>query len=443
MPSQTAITSHTAINGHAPTTGIPAVNRAKSRDGSRPRVVVIGAGPYGLSVAAHLRALGVHARVFGDPMATWRQNMPEGMFLKSTPRASSISAPQPGFSLLDFCDYAGVPRLTEEQAVPIDLFERYGWWFQERWVPWVEPVRAREVAPDGGGFRVGLESGEDVAADCVVVATGLTSFTYTPPELAGARLAGGTPGGSGLLTHSSEHRDLSRFADRRVAVIGAGQSALETAAILRERGAKVVVLARGRRVLFASPPARPGPGGPAHHVLKPPSPMGPGWSLYALHRGPALFRHLPLHVRLRTVHSVLGPSGAWWLRDRVDGMIDIRTEQWVRAATVEGEEVVLHLNEANRRSYELRVDHVIAATGYRVDVAAFEFLAPALRLSLERAGGSPRLTASFESSAPGLFFVGLPSAATFGPLLRFVCGTQFAASRVSAAITHQLRSHLS
>jgi lysine/ornithine N-monooxygenase len=416
MPSQTT------------TTSVPRP-RGADRKPSRSKAVVIGAGPYGLSVAAHLAGLGVQARVFGDPMATWRRHMPEGMFLKSTPSASSISAPGPGFTLMDFCDHVGTPRLHEDQPVPIDLFERYGLWFQKQLVPWVEPHHVCQVIPAGGGFRVVLESGEDMAADAVVVATGLMSYAHTPRELASI----------GAVTHSSQHRQPAGFAGREVAIVGAGQSALETAALLHESGAQVRVLARGNRVLFARPP---GPSSLIHQVLKPASPMGPGWSLFGLHRGAALFRHLPLDARLRTVRSVLGPSGAWWLRERVVGLIDVRTEHQVRTAWVEGSQTVLHLREADRRSYELPVDHVIAATGYRVDVAALNFLAPSLRDGLTRAGGSPHLSAGFESSTPGLFFVGLASAATFGPLLRFVCGTEFAGPCVSSAVAARIRSHL-
>ena len=410
-----------------PTTTALPPRRAAGSNASRPKVVVIGAGPYGLSVAAHLAALGVPARVFGDPMATWRRHMPEGMFLKSTPSASSISAPEAGFTLTDYCDHIGMPRLREDQPVPIDLFERYGLWFQQQLVPGVEQERVCRVAPTGKGFDVALDTGERMTADAVVVATGLMSYAHTPEEI----------GVGGVVTHSSHHRDLSAFAGDEVAVIGAGQSGLETAALLHESGAQVRLLVRGDGVLFARPP---GSSGPIHQVLKPPSPMGPGWSLFGLHRGVSLFRHLPLDARLRTVRSVLGPSGAWWLRDRVVGQIDIRTEHQVRTVCGDGSKAMLHLREANRRSYRLPVDHVIAATGYRVDVAALDFLGPALRDRLVRAGGSPRLNAGFESSVPGLYFVGLASAATFGPLLRFVCGTEFAASRVSRAVGSRIRS---
>jgi hypothetical protein len=152
-----------------------------------------------------------------------------------------------------------------------------------------------------------------------------------------------------------------------------------------------------------------------------------------------MFRYLPSRMRLRLVKSVLGPSGAWWLRDRVDGQIDIRIGQRIRSASLGDGRVLLHLSGADGSRSDLEVDHVIAATGYRVDLDTLEFLEPDLRARLHRVGGSPRLTGAFESSTPGLFFTGLPAAATFGPLLRFVCGTGFAARRVSAGLVSRRR----
>ncbi len=107
--------------------------------------MVIRAGPYGLSVAAHLRARGISARVFGKVMSSWRSNMPAGMCLKSTPDASSLGAPAPGFSLTDYCHAEGIRPLHGDQVVRIQLFTRYGEWFQQRLVPDVEDETIREL----------------------------------------------------------------------------------------------------------------------------------------------------------------------------------------------------------------------------------------------------------------------------------------------------------
>ncbi|HWM99223.1 MAG TPA: FAD/NAD(P)-binding protein, partial [Streptosporangiaceae bacterium] len=198
--------------------------------------MVIGAGPYGLSVAAHLRARGVPVRVFGEVMSSWRMHMPRGMCLKSTPSASSLSTPLPGYGLADFCTAHGIPPLTGTQVVPIELFVRYGEWFQQQLVPDVETLQVRRLERMGRGYRLMLSDGDELITEVVVMASGLNGFAHVPQELATAAGQQGLKP-EGLVSHSSQHRDLSRFAGRDVAVIGAGQSALESAALLHESGA--------------------------------------------------------------------------------------------------------------------------------------------------------------------------------------------------------------
>jgi cation diffusion facilitator CzcD-associated flavoprotein CzcO len=391
-----------------------------------PAAVVVGAGPYGLAVASHLLGRGVSTRVFGDPMDAWRHNMPKGMFLKSEPSASSISAPRPGYRLEDYCRSIGVTPLREEEAVPIDLFVRYGRWFQEQLVP-IEQQRVECVRAAGNGFEVALGSGEVFTTRSVVMAAGHVQFTYVPPIL--AALADGEPLPTPAISHSSQHDDLSKFAGSDVAVIGAGQSALETAALLQESGAGVHLVVRAPRVLWAGPPSLERTW--KDMLLKPKSGLGPGWSLYGSERGAGLIRHLPERTRLAIFKAVLGPAGAWWLHDRVEDVVEIRTSQSVASASTEGDKVVLECSAPHGARQRLVVDHVLAATGYRVDVDAIEFLDPSLRARVDRVVGFPALNGSYESSVPGLFFAGLSSAATFGPLMRFVCGTAFAAPRLA------------
>jgi cation diffusion facilitator CzcD-associated flavoprotein CzcO len=396
---------------------------------SRP-AVVIGAGPYGLSIAAHLRARGVPVRVFGEVMTTWQRHMPAGMFLKSTPAASSLSAPSAGFTLGEFCAQAGLRPLGEHEMVPVGLFIRYGQWFAERLVPGIEPRRVCQVQHAAGSFRLRLDTGEEVMSDAVVLAAGLTDFAYLPPELAAAGPAGPLP--ASAVSHSSQHRDLSVFAGQDVAVIGAGQSALESAALLHEAGATVRVLAR-QQARFGSPPKTPARG-PMRLLPRPRSPLGPTWRIYPFSHAPWLFRHLPPRTRIRLVRRVLGPLGAWWLADRVAGRLPVSCGQRVLAARRDGDKVLLTVVSADGQQAEARFDHVLAATGYRVDLARLAYLGPELRAGIRTVDGWPDLSSCFESSVPGLFFAGLTAAATFGPVMRFVCGTGFAARRVTAAI---------
>jgi len=401
-------------------------------------VVVVGAGPYGLSIAAHLRSAGLGVRVFGDKMAAWRKHMPAGMYLKSTPDASSLSAPRPGSTIFDYCAEIGSEALTKEDAIPIDLFIDYGMWFADRHVPDVEPERVTGLARAGDEFEVELSSGESLRAEAVVVACGVIPYAYTPPEL--RVLAPDGPSRGGLLSHTAQHADLGCFAGQRVAVVGAGQSALENAALLSESGADVHLLVRGAQVLWGAVPD-PEPPTRLHRLIKPPSALGEGWAARSLSSAPAMVRHLPAPARLALLKSVLGPSGAWWLRGRVEGRVDVRTGVTVASAAARSGRsgVRLALAGRNGSSDVLDVDHVMAATGYRVGLDALGFLTPELTSSLRCVAGSPVLDASFESSVPGLYFSGITAAATFGPLLRFVHGAAFAASRIGAAVPTRRR----
>jgi len=396
---------------------------------SRP-AVVIGAGPYGLSVAAHLRARGVPVRVFGDVMTTWRDHMPTGMFLKSTPVASSISDPAADFTVAAFCARSGLAPLGDDEPLPVDLFISYGQWFAEQLVPGIEPRQVRRLERDQRGFQLSLDDGEELETDTVVMASGVVDFAYLPAELAAAVPTGPSP--AAAVSHSSQHHDLTGFADQDVAVIGAGQSALESAALLHEAGAKVQVLARGQ-ARFGSPP-KPPARGPMRLLPRPHSPLGPTWRIYPFSHAAGLFGYLPSQTRLKLVKRVLGPLGAWWLRDRVEGRIPVRQGLSVRQARQDGSKVLLSLESAAGQPTDLEVDHVLAATGYRVDLEKLGFIGPDLLGRIQMLADFPCLSSSSESSVPGLFFAGLMAAGTFGPVMRFVCGTPLDSRRISAAV---------
>jgi hypothetical protein len=397
--------------------------------------VVIGAGPYGLAIAAHLRSLRVATRVFGDPMGSWRHAMPTGMFLKSAPDASNIATPFPGRRLADYCAAAGLVPLEDGEAVPIEVFCGYGLWFADQHKLEIEPSHVTRVARAGNAFDVALDSGEEMRAAAVVIASGHVAHAYTPFAL---RTGLGTPQADGLLSHAAQHSDLSVFRGRRVAVVGAGQSALESAALLHEAGAVPFLLVRGTTVRWGQAPAtnrRHSRLGDA--ISKPASPLGAGWSLRILADGAPFVRAMPRAMRLAVLNRALGPAGAWWLRARVDGDVETRLgTSIVSAEPISKDTVRLTLRCADTPGDDvcLDVEHVIAATGYHFDVASVGFLDATLRDSIVRTAGYPRLSGSFESSEPGLHFAGLGAAGTFGPLLRFVCGSGLASRRIAHAV---------
>lgn len=407
-------------------------------------VVVVGAGPYGLSVAAHLRAAGVPVRIFGEVMGSWRHAMATGMFLKSTPNAVDLSVPEPGGRLSDFLRVHGEPVLTELTPIPCEVFVRYGQWFQKQYVGEVEPARVTAVdrAGPGAAFVVRLDDGQVLAARAVVVATGLNGLAHVPEML--RRLAPEGPGAGALVSHTSHHTDLSRYAGRRVAVVGGGQSALESAALLHEAGAQTQVLVRERSLLWGTTPepARPW----WYRIIRPVSPLGAGWILAGVCRAPGGVRRLPAAARLLLFRRALRPSGGWWLRERVEGVVPVRTSCRVTGAEATGAgatgavAVRLDVSGPGGAVDTLAVDHVLAATGYRLDLDAVPFLSPGLRRALRLVRGSraPHLSGGFESSVPGLYFTGSLAAPMLGPMMRFVAGTEYAATRVARDMTRRM-----
>jgi len=394
-------------------------------------VAVIGAGPYGLSTAAHLRSRDVPFRIFGSPMHTWRAHMPGGMFLKSEGCASNLSEPTARLTLERFCAEAGLAYGAYAVPVPLETFTRYGLEFQRRLVPELEQAQVVALDKPGDSFQLRLDSGEIVRARRVVVAVGQTYFSHVP-----ARLRGMPPE---LVSHSSQHSDLTVFAGRDVTVIGAGQSALESAALLHEHGADVRVLVRRPPVVWNAVPGqqrRP----LRQRLRRPPSGLGSGWRTLLYSEAPNAFYHLPREVRLHAVRTVLGPAGAWWLKERVLDRLAFLRGCTVVGAEAVGDRMRLLLDAPEGTGGELLTDHVIAATGYRVDLEAIPFIQPVVLARLRRLERAPALSPNFESSVDGLYFLGLAAANNFGPVMRFVFGADFAARRVATDIVAESRN---
>lgn len=385
-------------------------------------VVVIGAGPYGLSVAAHLRHLRVPFRVFGKPMGMWKHHMPKGLMLNSDASASSIAAPGDDFPLERFYREGG---RTDDAATGLrvrgDIMAEYGQEFQRRYVGEVDEAQVLDVAKLRHGFRLTLDSGEQVLARKVVVATGLLSLRHVPDALAG--LAPGT------VSHSTAHHDLSRFSGRRVTVIGAGQSACELAALLNEQGAEVTMLTR--RPLRWHEPKADGANvrrNAWQRAWRPHSGLGPGWGAWFWSEMPRQFSYLPRGIRHAKAYGLFAPAGSGWIKHRVDGVIPIQIGT-LRDVRMQGEEARLSV-QAAEGLVELSADHVIAATGYRPEVSRLPFL-DGIAGDIRTVKGAPLLDRGFESSVPGLHFAGVLGAATFGPSMRFIFGARFAAQRLS------------
>lgn len=384
------------------------------------KIVIIGAGPYGLSIAAHLRARGIGFRIFGKPMANWRHKMPQGMLLKSEGFATNLGDPEGRFSLAAFCAEQRLAYADEGVPVPLDTFIAYGNAFQRRLVPEVEPRAVVEVRRSGNGFAVRLDDGELVAADKLVLAVGISDFAYLPESLAGLP--------SDYVSHAARHADMTAFRGRSVAVIGGGSSAIDIAALLHEGGAAVQLVSRRSELPFHSPPT------PdrtlADRLRAPRTGIGPGWRSMFYTRLPRLFHQFPPELRRRIVATWLGPAGGWYMRERIVGRVACLAGYAPQSATISGGQVHLRLV----RNGSLRVasvDHVIAATGYRVDIGAVGFFEPSLRAAITADAGLPVLSRNFETAVPGLYVVGPAAAYSFGPMFRFVLGAPYTARRLA------------
>ncbi len=378
-------------------------------------VAVVGAGPYGLAATAYLRDAGLRVHIFGEGMGSWRTGMPSRMLLRSSLRASSIAHPQSGLRIEDWATEVG---RSISQPIPLQDFLDYASWWIEKAVPDVDPRRVERIScaevlgPSREGFVLRLGDGARVAARRVVVALGFQSSAQWPAEVAAA-----AP--DQAVSHVADNLDLAGFAGRRLLVIGSGQSALESAAIAHEAGAKVQIVSRSPQINWLSPMLPVGKKPPG--LPRAPTDVGgvvTGW----LAAAPDTYHLLPNRMRRWVQRGCLRPAGAHLLRARLAD-VPMHLARRVDKVTVaeEGEvEVALEGGDV------LTADHVLLGTGYEIDIRRFGLLAPELLAAVRCSEGIPELRTGFESSVPGLHFLGSVAVHSFGPINRFITGTWYA-----------------
>lgn len=374
-------------------------------------VAIVGAGPYGLSAAAHLGdANGLKVRVFGKPMSFWERNMPRGMFLRSPLVATNLSDPKNALTLGTF---ASAENAATSEPLPLGQFIDYGIWFQRKTLSDLDPRDVARIESDTDGFQLTLADGDKLWSRRVVVATGIVLFAQRLSQF--ARIS------PDLASHSCDHSNLGRFAGKRIVVVGGGQSALESAALLHEVGAEVSVFIQESLVHFLRqhPWTHKGLLG---RLLYAPADVGPA-GISQLVAKPTLFRRIPRPLQNRLATQSIRPAGAGWLKPRLQN-VPILTGHSVESAVPidSGRRLRIRLNDGAER----QVDHLLQATGYRVDISKYPFLDGRLLEQIRRVNGFPVLNRGFESSVSGLHFLGAPAAWSFGPLMRFVAGVEFA-----------------
>lgn len=389
------------------------------------QVAIVGAGPYGLSIAAYLRRAGVSYRLLGQPMHSWAQCMPKGMMLRSEPFASSLWDPQRRYTFGRFCAEKGLPYEPIGLPPTLQRFLEYAAWFQKHAVGDVPGDMARHVRRDAKSFVLTLADGSEVVARKVVIATGQNAFSRVPAEL--SNVAGPH------VVHSTRMAEPESYRGQDVIVVGKGQSALQWSALLHEAGARVRVLTRGDQLKWN--------GGPKPNrswidkVRAPYSGLGAGWRDIAVAELPQVYRAL-FEARKRHSHvsDSFGPSGAWWLRKRVENLIPTIFGSTLVDARLADDRVAVTVRQGDALQ-ELHADRVIAATGFKIDLERLDYLDPALRSSIVREGArAPLLDRHYQTSVPGLHVVGAASAPTFGPVMRFMFGAKHAAPTLARAL---------
>ena len=300
--------------------------------------------------------------------------------------------------------------------MPLAEFERYGAWYCERAVPDLDGRLVAAVLSSGErSFSLQLEDGESLTVGRVIVAGGISPFAWRDSPLAELPTE--------LVSHSSDHRSFEGFKGRSVAVVGCGQSALESAALLHEAGADVELIARQSAPVWLGEGG--GLGARVRAAMVPPTDVGgrvSGW----LAAAPGVMGAAPSSLREWTAARCLVPAGAEWLPER---MRDVRMTmgRQIQSAEERGGRAWIKMDDGSERE----VDHAVLATGWRIDVSRYPFLDQSLIAHVDLRDGYPVLGRGLESSLPGLHFVGAPATMSFGPINRFVVGTWYAAPVVA------------
>jgi thioredoxin reductase len=386
-------------------------------------VAIVGAGPYGLSLASHLDARGVNFRIFGRPLDTWRAHMPKTMELKSDGFASNLSAPEGDATLKAHCTKNDIAYADQGAPIPLDTFVSYGDAFQKRFVPQLEERDVVRLSRGANGFTVTLEDGERFSARNVVLAVGLRWFAHTP------KLFANLP--PNLVSHSYAHREGDAFKGREVAVIGAGASAVDLSSLLHESGANVHLVARTRAVEYNETPDAQAET-LLYRLLRPTSGIGRGWQALLCASAPLLFYRLPEHLKQRAMKAeMMQPAAAWFMRNRAEGKVPMLLGRNIVNAEAANGRIAMTMVDHSGNGETQSFDHVITATGYRTDMRRLPFLAPELRARIGIGGSQPSVSDTFETHVPGLYAIGMAAMDSFGPLLRFMAGTEFVSPRLA------------
>lgn len=400
-------------------------------------IIIIGAGPYGLSLAAHFAQYDLNMAIFGKPMGFWRDCVHPGITLRSHWRATSLSDPTGQYSLARYLDQhqqasTHLTRLTQPRFVD------YGLWFQQQAVPQVDETLVTRIHKQKNSqrFEVELADGRTLTASIVIVATGLQAYAWKPP------IYQDFP--DHLVSHTAQNLPDDTFTQKRIAIIGGGPSAVETASLILAKASHVDIITR-RPILWDESDETAKPKAYEHNtdhqrtlwqrLRYPDAKLTPGWFNWWIENFPYTFHSLPRSFQDELFRGKGGyrPANNKRLREQMGEKVSYHENVEVREAHLTGDQITLHLSNGEVEGY----DHVLLGTGYQADLGRLSLLSPELLNQIQTYHHAPLLSGSFESSVSGLYFVGLASVRSFGPLYRFVIGADATASKITSAVIRQ------
>lgn len=368
-------------------------------------VIIIGSGPFGISLAAHAVANSLDYKLFGYPMDFWKNQMPQDMFIRTPHDFVSFSDAKQELTIHKFAEDTGTRLIT---PLPRPIFIEYANWFAKMAGIEFTTKLVAKVEQGNGHFDVTDEAGDHYKAKNIIIATGVTNFKYIPEFLKAFP--------SELVTHTNGYTNFSAFSGKRVAVLGSGQSAWEAAGLLHRDGAEVELIYRKEKPNYA----------------------GSREAEIALRDLGDVFYHLPTDEKEKGWGQSPG-SIAHFLKPYVDGIIP----ETAGVAIETLEQINEHeLKILLTNGEEKIVNHIIAATGYHINLDKVNFLDKDLRLTIAREEGFhqfPKLKESFESSVPGLYFAGPLSSHSHGPTFRFLLGLRKTAQSIIPTIVNNMK----
>lgn len=370
-------------------------------------LLIIGAGPFGLAIAAQAAHDGIEHLIIGKPMGFWRENMPKGMFLRSA--CDWHLDPLNEHTIEAFLKtQAKTPKDVE--PLSLDFYLSYAEWFrqQKNINPLLLYIEQLDSADTSDGFVARTDSGETVRAKRVVLAPGFKHFAHAPDDLI-AKLP------QGRYQHTSTFVDFTNANHQRYLIIGGRQSAYEWAALLLEAGAKAVHLSHRHPT-------------PAFDVAD--------WSwvnelVDNMAHDPSWFRRLSQTEKDEVIQRMWAEGRLKlepWLAPRLN---DERLKLWPQTQLIsctETNDGALAATLSNGET--IAVDRVILATGYKVDITRLPILSPNLKTKLATRNGFPALDDHFETSIPGLFITSMPAMQDFGPFFGFTISVRTSAKLI-------------